>query len=100
MDYDPSTNPKHVDIVKVTPDKLYWILSFPRDYTFVFYGTIEEAQNLLKHKCQSEGTGTLRLADQSIEADVELVREEILNVRMDRANGIKDLPYLPGKGWV
>lgn len=83
-----------------TPPKHYFILSFPYYYTFVFYGTEVEAKELFLHKCEWEGTGTMRKADPKIKQDADLVREEIVNVRIDRANGIKGLPYLPGKGWL
>jgi hypothetical protein len=82
------------------PEKMYWIMCFPYHYSFVFYGTVVEAQELFKHRCEFEGTGTLRRADPNNRQDSEMVRDEILNVRIDRQNGIKDLPYLPGRGWL
>lgn len=88
------------ELVTNTPQKNYWIFTFPYYYQFVFYGTVTEAQDLFKKKCGTEGTGTLRLADADISQDVELVREEIINVRLDREAGIRNLPFLPGKGWL
>lgn len=87
-------------LIKTPPEKFYWIFTFPYYYQFVFYGTASEAQDLFKKKCQSEGSGTLRLADPDIPAELEFVREEIINVRLDRESGIPNLPVLPGKGWV
>jgi len=55
---------------------------------------------LFLKKCDWEGTGTMRLADAKNKQDVELVREEIINVRLDREAGIPNLPFLPGKGWL
>lgn len=82
------------------PEKSYWIFQFPYNYSFVFYGSDQEAKQLFEHKCKSEGTGTLRKADPDDKIDSEMVRAEIINVRLDREAGIPDLPFLPGKGWL
>ena len=87
-------------IFKPSPEKHYWIFSFPYHYTFVYYGTVVEARELFIHKCQWEGTGTMRLADPENKQDAEIVRDEIINVRLDREAGVPNLPFLPGKGWL
>jgi len=89
-----------LSLFKPSPEKNYWIMSFPYYYTFVFYGTETEAKELFIHKCEWEGTGTMRKADPSNEQDSALVREEIINVRLDRDAGIPNLPFLPGRGWL
>lgn len=78
----------------------YWIVSFPYYPTFVFYGTETEATEMFKKKSEWEqGQGTMRRADPDKKPDVELVVKEIQAVREDKQAGIKDLPFLPSKGW-
>jgi len=83
------------------PKPEYWILEFPSyGYgKFVFYGTIREATDLYYKKLTWEGKGTIKLADPENREDRLLVVTEIQGVREDRASGIKNLPFLPSKGW-
>lgn len=89
-----------ISLYKLPEEKFYWIMTFPYYYTFVYHGTVKEAKELFLHKCEWEGTGTMRLADRENKQDVELVRSEIVAVRLDKEAGIPGLPFLPGKGWL
>ena len=78
----------------------YWIVSFPYYGIFVYYGTEKDANEMFKKKSDWEqGQGTMHRADPDKKSDKNLVCAEIQAVRDDRAAGIKDLPYLPSKGW-
>jgi hypothetical protein len=88
--------PEHTGIVLD-----YWIVNFPYYGTFVFYGTDKEAQEMFsKKKSWEQGDGTMHRADPDNKRDKELVVKEITAVREDRAAGIKNLPFLPGRGWT
>lgn len=78
----------------------YWIVSFPYYGVFVYYGTATDAQAMFdKKQLWEQGTGTMRRADPDKKIDRDLVCSEIQAVRDDRAAGIKNLPFLPSKGW-
>ncbi len=78
----------------------YWIVCFPYYGTFVFYGTARDAQEMFdKKQAWENGEGTMHRADPDKSADKKKVCDEIQAVRDDRAAGIKDLPFLPSKGW-
>lgn len=83
------------------PDSHYWIINIPTYARFVYYGTEGEAEEVLNIRMEWEGTrGTKRKADIKNPKDKELVRDEIVGIRIDRANGGEDLPWWPGEGWV
>lgn len=94
-----------IDLQLWKPDSeylyFYWILIFPAYPTFVIYATEDDAAKYFIEKNLWEGGGgLLRKANPENRDDVKLVREEIINVRLDKQSGIKDLPFLPARGWL
>ena len=78
----------------------YWIVCFPYYGVFVFYGSENEAREMLDKKSEWEKTrGTMRRADPDNKTDRSIVVQEIEAVRADRTAGVKNLPFLPSKGW-
>jgi hypothetical protein len=82
------------------PKPEYWIMEFPEYGKFVYFGTETEASVYFGKKLNWEGgKGSIKLADPQNKEDRKLVIAEIQAVREDRASGIRDLPFLPSKGW-
>jgi hypothetical protein len=78
----------------------YWIVCFPDYGTFVYYGAEKDAKEMFEKKQLWEsGEGTMHRADPDNKKDRAEVCKEIQAVRDDREAGIKNLPFLPSKGW-
>jgi len=85
----------------IPPGSFYWIIKIPGYATFVYYGTEGDASEQVHTHSTREGVvGTKRRADPKKPRDKEMVRDEIVGIRIDRQNGGDDLPWWPGDEWV